>query len=78
MDLVDRRRGSSDSVDFVPPGHVRSSCIAVVLVGPGHDLVFRPNCVVLGHIDYEGMRLASGIGASLVDAMGKAVEKTSG
>jgi hypothetical protein len=78
VDLADRRRVSSDSVDFVPPGHVRSSRIAFVLVGPGHNLVFRPDCLVLGHIDYESMRLAHGIGGSLADAMGKAVKKTSG
>jgi hypothetical protein len=52
--------------------------MAVVLVGPGHNLVFRPDCVVLGHSDFEGMRLAPGIGGSLADAMGKAVKKTSG
>jgi hypothetical protein len=63
-------------VGFVPADHVRSSCIAVVLVGPGHDLVFRPDCVVLGHIDYEGMRLAPGFIESLADAMGKTVKKT--
>jgi hypothetical protein len=78
VDLAHPRRVSSDSVDFVSPGHVRSSCIAVVLVGPGHNLVFRPDYVVLGYIDYEGMRLAHGIGGSLADAMGKAVEKTNG
>jgi len=34
--------------------------------------------VVLGNSDYEDMHLALSIGDSLVDAMGKAVEKTSG
>jgi hypothetical protein len=49
----------------------------VVVVWPGHNLVVRPNCVVLGHSYYEDMHLAPGIGDSLVDAMGKAVKKTS-
>ena len=79
MDLADRRRVSSDSVDCVSIGHVRTSCVAfVVLVGPRHDLVGRPDYVVLGLGDNEGMRVAPGIGDYLVDAMGKAVEKTSG
>jgi hypothetical protein len=34
--------------------------------------------MVLGNSDYEDVRLASGIGGSLADAMGKAVKKTSG
>jgi len=59
-------------------GHVRTSRMAVVVVvGPGHNLVARPNCVVLGHSYYEDMHLALSIGDFLVDAMGKAVEKTS-
>lgn len=62
-------------MDYVPAGYVLSSCMAVVFVGPRHDLVFRPDCVVLGHGDYEGMRLASGIGGALADDMGKAVKK---
>jgi quinolinate synthase len=49
----------------------------VVVVWPGHNLVVRPNCVVLGHSYYEDMHLALSIGDSLVDAMGKAVKKTS-
>jgi hypothetical protein len=79
VDLADRRRVSSDSVDWVSTGHVRTSCMAlVVVVGPGHNLVVRPDCVVLGHSYYEDMHLALSIGDFLVDAMGKTVEKTSG
>ena len=78
MDPADRRRISSDSVDWVSTGHVRTSCVAsVVVVGPGHNLVVRPDYVVLGHSNYEDMHLALSIGDYLVDAMGKAVEKTS-
>jgi len=78
VDLADRRRVSSDSVDCVSTGHVRTSCVAfVVLVGPRHNLVIRPDCMVLGNSDYEIIRFAPGIGSSLADAMGKAVEKTS-
>jgi hypothetical protein len=79
VDLADRRRVSSDSVDWVSIGHVRTSCMAiVVVVGPGHNLVVCPDYVVLGPSYYEDMHLAPSIGDSLVDAMGKAVEKTSG
>ena len=79
VDLADRRRVSSDSVDCVSTGHVRTSCVAsIVLVGPRHDLVVRSDCMVLGLGNNEGMRVAPGIGGSLVDAMGKAVKKTSG
>ena len=79
MDLADRRRVSSDSVDCVSACNVLASCVAfIVLVGPRHDLDVRPDCMVLGLGDNEGMRVAPGIGGSLVDAMGKAVEKTSG
>jgi hypothetical protein len=79
VDLADRRRVSSDSVDSVSTGHVRTSCMAiVVLVWPRHNLVARPDYVVLGNSDYEDMHLAPSIGDSLVDAMGKAVEKTIG
>jgi hypothetical protein len=49
----------------------------VVVVWPGHNLVVRPNCVVLGISYYEDMHLALSIGGSLADAMGKAVKKTS-
>jgi hypothetical protein len=78
VDRAGRRRVSSDSVDFVSAGHVRTSRMAVVVVvWPGHNLVVRPNCVVLGHSYYEDMHLALSIGDSLVDAMGKAVKKTS-
>ena len=78
VDLADRLRISYDSVDRVSAGHVRTSCVAViVLVRPGHNLVVRPNCVVLGLSYYEDMHLPLSIGDSLVDAMGKAVEKTS-
>jgi hypothetical protein len=78
VDRAGRRRVSSDSVDFVSAGHVRTSRMAVVVVvWPGHNLVVRPNCVVLGHSYYEAMHLALSIGDSLVDAMGKAVKKTS-
>ena len=79
MDLADRRRVSSDSVDCVSACNVLASCVAfVVLVGPRHDLDVRPDCMVLGISDYEDMHLALSIGDYLVDAMGKAVEKTSG
>ena len=78
VDPAGRRRVSFDSVDFVSAGHVRTSRMAVVVVvWPGHNLVVRPNCVVLGISYYEDMHLALSIGDSLVDAMGKAVEKTS-
>jgi len=78
VDLADRRRVSSDSVDWVSAGHVRTSCMAVVvLVRPGHNLAVRPDRVVLGPSYYEDMHLALSIGDSLVDAMGKRVEKTS-
>jgi len=76
VDRAGRRRVSSDSVDFVSAGHVRTSRMAVVVVvWPGHNLVVRPNCVVLGLSYYEDMHLALSIGDSLVDAMGKAVKK---
>jgi len=79
VDLADRHRVSSDSVDCVSTGHVRTSCVAsVVLVRPRHDLVGRPDYVVLGLGDNEGMRVTPGIGDSMADAMGKAVKKTSG
>ena len=79
MDHAGRRRVSSDSVDCVSTGHVRTSCVAfVVVVGPRHNLVGRPDYVVLGHGYYEDKHLAPGIGGFLADAMGKAVEKTSG
>jgi len=79
VDLADRRRVSSDSVDCVSACNVLASCVAfVVLVGPRHDLDVRPDCMVLGISDYEDMHLALSIGDYLVDAMGKAVEKTSG
>jgi len=78
VDPAGRSRVSSDSVDFVSAVHVGTSRMAVVVVvWPGHNLVVRPNCVVLGHSYYEDMHLALSIGDSLVDAMGKAVEKTS-
>ena len=78
MDPADRRRVSSDSVDSVSTVHVRASCMAiVVVVRPRHNLVIRPDCVVLGLSYYEDMHLALSIGGSLADAMGKAVEKTS-
>lgn len=78
VDPAGRRRVSSDSVDFVSTGHVRTSCVAsVVVVWPRHNLVIRPNCMVLGISYYEDMHLALSIGDSLVDAMGKAVKKTS-
>jgi len=65
-------------MDSVSAVHGRTSRMAfIVVVWPGHNLVVHPNCVVLGHSHYEDMRLAPGIGDSLVDAMGKAVEKTS-
>ena len=76
VDPAGRRRVSFDSVDFVSAGHVRTSRMAVVVVvWPGHNLVVRPNCVVLGHSYYEVLHLALSIGDSLVDAMGKAVKK---
>jgi len=79
VDLADRRRLSSASVDCISTGHVRTSCVAsIVLVGPGHNLVIRPDYVVLGPSYYEVMHSALSIGDSLADAMGKAVEKTSG
>ncbi len=52
--------------------------MGVVFVGPGHDLVFRPDRMVLGHSDHEVLRLAPGIGGPLADAMGQTVEKTNG
>jgi hypothetical protein len=79
VDLADRRRLSSASVDCVSTGHIRTSCVAsVVLVGPGHNLVVCPNYVVLGPGYYEVMHFAPSIGDSLADAMGKAAAKTSG
>jgi hypothetical protein len=78
VDLADPRRGSSVSVDFIPAGHVGSSCIAVVLMGPGHNLAFHPDRVVLGYNDNESMHLAPSIGCSLANVMGKAVKKTNG
>ena len=79
VDIADRRRFSSDSVDCVSTGHVRASCVAsILLVGPGHNLVIRPDYVVLGPGYYEDMHFAFSIGDSLADAMGNAVEKTSG
>jgi hypothetical protein len=79
VDLADRRRVSSVSVDCVSSGDVRTSCVAfIVVVGPRHNLVIRPDYVVLGNSDYENMHLALSIGDSLVDAMGKAVKKTNG
>ena len=77
VDPADRHRVCSDSVDRVSAAHVRSSCMAVVLVlGPRHNMAVRPDRVVLGHSYYEDMYLAPGVGDSLADAMGKAVEKT--
>jgi hypothetical protein len=49
----------------------------VVVVWPKHNLVVRTDCVVLGLSYYEDMHLAPSIGGSLVNAMGKAVKKTS-
>jgi hypothetical protein len=53
--------------------------VFVVVVGPRHkhNLVVRPDDVVLGLSYYEDKHMAPSIGDSLVDAMGKAVEKTS-
>jgi len=79
VDPADRRRVYFDSVDWVPAGHVRSSCVAsVVVVGPRQNLVGRPDYVVLGYSYYEDMHLAPSIGGFLADAMGKTVKKTSG
>jgi hypothetical protein len=65
-------------VDCVSSGDVYTSCVAfIVLVGPRHNLVIRPDCVVLGTSDYEDMHLALCIDDSVVDAMGEAVKKTS-
>ena len=78
MDPAGRYRVSSDSVGWVSAVHVRTSCMAiVVVVWPRHNLVVRTDCVVLGLSYYEDMHLAPSIGGSLVDAMGKAVKKTS-
>jgi hypothetical protein len=77
VDLADCRRVSSDSVDCVSAGHVWTSCVDVIVVGSGYNLVVCPDCVVLGHSDYEDMHLAHNIGNSLVDAMGAAVKKAS-
>jgi hypothetical protein len=79
VDPAGRRRVSSDPVDCVSTGHVRASCMAVVvLVGPGYNLVVRPDYVVLGTGNNEDMHLALSTSDSLVDAVGKAAEKTSG
>jgi len=79
VDFADRRRVSSDPVDRVSIGHVRTSCVAfIVVVGPRHNLVIRPDGMVLGNSDYEIIRFAPGVGGSLANAMGEAVEKTIG
>jgi hypothetical protein len=78
VDFADRHRLSSDSVDRVSSGNVYTSCVAFVfLVGPRLDLVVRSDYVVLGHSDHEDLHLAPVVGGSLVDAMGKAIKKTS-
>lgn len=78
VDFTDRCWVSSYSMDSVPAGHVRSSCCAaVVLVGAGHHLVFRPDRVVLGHSSIEAMPMAPGVGGSLADPMVTTAEKTS-
>jgi hypothetical protein len=77
VDCSNRRCFSHYSMDCVSSGHVRSSRMAVVLVWAKHHLVFSPDRVVLGHSRLESMHLASGVGGSLADAMGMAVEETS-
>jgi len=56
VDLADRRRVSSDSVDWISNGHVRASYMAIVVVGAGagrkHNLVICPDRVVLGLSGY--------------------------
>jgi hypothetical protein len=51
VDLADRRRASADSVDWISAGHVRTSRMAIVVVGAGaghkHNLVDCPDRVVL-------------------------------
>ena len=79
MDPAHKHRISYDPVDRVSSGHVDTSCVAsIVLVGPGYNLVIRPDCMVLGFNHNEDMRLALSGRDSLVDAVGKAVEKANG
>ncbi len=80
MAYADRYRVSSDSVDWVAAGHVRTSCLVFVFVvrpRHKHNLVVRPDYMVLGRSYYEDKHMAPSIGDFLADAMGKAVEKTS-
>ena len=81
VDLADRRRVSSDSVDWISDCHVHASCMAIVVVGAGarhkHDLVVCPDHLVLGLSGYQVLHLAPSLGDYLADAMGKAVKKTS-
>jgi hypothetical protein len=82
VDLADRRWASSDSVDWISDCYVHASCMAIVVVGAWarhkHNLVFCPDRVVLGPSGYQVLHLALSPGDHLVDAMGEAVEKTSG
>lgn len=82
VDLVDFRRASFDSVDWISDCHVRASYMAIVVVGAGarhkHNLVVCPGRVVLGLSGYQVMHLAPSLGDYLVDAMGAAAKKTSG
>jgi glycerol dehydrogenase-like iron-containing ADH family enzyme len=56
VDFYDRRRAAFDSVDRVSAGHVRTSCMDVVVVGAGagrkYDLAIYPDSVVLGMKSY--------------------------
>jgi hypothetical protein len=52
--------------------------MVVVLVRTKHHVVFLPDRVVLGHSNFEGMRMAIGVGGSLADPMGQAVEEKRG
>ena len=80
VDLADRRRASSGSVDWIPAGRVRTPCLAIVGLGTGaghkHNLVINPDFMVLGSSDHEVVYLALGIGDYLADIMGEVLEKT--
>jgi hypothetical protein len=79
VDLANRRRASSDSVDWVSSGHIHPSFLAIIVVGARaghkHNLVVYSDHMVLGLSGYEDMHLAPIISDTLANAVGTAAEQ---